>query len=85
MSLYVPPVTNLQDLSKYNRVGDRETAAVVQPSAYKPTSNVETEKLKPDPTNENTTTKKVIDWGIYNIKGEHVQTQHIGSNIDKSA
>ena len=85
MSLYVPPVTNLQDLSKYNKLGDRETAAVTQASAYKPASNVETEKLKPDPTNPNTTTKKVIDWAMYNIKGEHVQTQHIGSNIDKSA
>ncbi len=84
MSLYVPPVTNLQDLSKYNKLGDSATAVAVTASAYKPVSNVETEKLKPDPTDPNTSTQKAIDWGLYNIKAEHVQTQHIGSNIDKS-
>ncbi len=85
MSLYIPPVTNLEQLSKYNKLGDSETSVAVTASAYKPVSNVETEKLKPDPTNSATSTKKAIDWGLYNIKAEHIQTQHIGSNIDKAA
>ena len=85
MSLYVPPVANLQELSKYNKIGDKETAAAVTPSSFRPTSNVEVEKKKEDPTSENTTTKKVIDWGLYNINAQHVQTPHIGSNIDKTA
>ncbi len=85
MSLYVPPIADLQQLSKYNKIGDKETAAAVSPSAFRPTSNVEVEKKKEDPTSENTTTKKVIDWGLYNINAQHVQTQHIGSNIDKTA
>jgi hypothetical protein len=85
MSLYVPPVSDLQQLNKYNKLGDKETSAVVNPSSYKPSGNVEVEKKKEDPTNENTTTKKVLDWGIYNIKAQHVQTEHIGTNIDKKA
>ncbi len=85
MSLYVTPVTDMQQLSKHNKLGDNETAEVVSPSAYKPTSNVEVEKKKEDPTDRNTTTKRVMDWGIYNIKAQHVQTHHIGTNIDKKA
>lgn len=85
MSLYVTPVSDLQQLSKYNKLGDKETSAVVSPSSYKTSSNVEVEKKKEDPTDSNTTTKKVIDWGIYNIKAQHVQTEHIGTNIDKKA
>ena len=85
MSLYVPPVTNVQHLSQYNKLGNTTLDRVVSPSEYKPTSNVETEKQKEDPTNPNTTTKKVLDWAIYNIKAQHVQTPHIGVNIDKLA
>ena len=85
MSLYVPPVTDVQQLSQYNKLDTPATAKSVTPSDFKPTSNVETEKKKADPTDANTTTKKVIDWGLYNIKAQHVQTPHIGVNIDKTA
>lgn len=85
MSLYVPPVTDLQQLSQYNKLDSTAAAHAVTPSAFKPTSNVETEKKKEDPTSETTTTKKVIDWGLYNIKAQHVQTPHIGVNIDQKA
>lgn len=84
MSLYVPPVTDIQQLSQYNKLEPTATSKSVSNSDFRHVSNVETEKKKEDPTNPNTTTKKVIDWGLYNIKGQHVQTPHIGVNIDKS-
>lgn len=85
MTLYVPPVTDLELLSRYNQLSTSPAGAVISESQGKFTSNVEREKKKEDPTNPNTTTKRVIEWGLYNIKGQHVQTPHIGVNIDKTA
>lgn len=81
----ISPVGDLQQLSQYARISSKAENQAVTDSEFKPTSNVETEKKKEDPTNRNTTTKKIMDWAIYNIKGRHVQTPHIGVNIDKSA
>jgi hypothetical protein len=81
----VPPVGDLQQLSQYARISSKAENQAVSESQFKHTSNVETEKKKEDPTNSNTTTKRIMDWAIYNIKGQHVQTPHIGVNIDKSA
>ena len=84
MSTFITPVTDLVQLSQYNKLSPTAASQAVSNNNFRPTSNVETEKKKPDPTDPNTTTKKVIDWGLYNIKGEHIQTQHIGVNIDKT-
>lgn len=85
MSLYIPPVTDTEQLSQYNKLEPTAASKAVSNNDFRPTSNVEKEKKKEDPTNPNTTTKKVIDWGLYNIKAQHVQTPHIGVNIDKTA
>lgn len=81
----ITPVTDLVQLSQYNKLDPTAASRAVSNNDFRPTSNVETEKKKADPTDPNTTTKKVIDWGLYNIKGEHIQTQHIGVNIDKTS
>lgn len=79
------PVGNLQHVFRYISLNPKAENQAVTDSEYKPTSNVETEKKKEDPTNPSTTTKKIMDWAIYSIKAQHVQVPHIGVNVDKYA
>lgn len=81
----INPVTDIQQLEQYAKLGRTIFERTLKESAYKINENVNTESKKEDPTDPNTTTQKVINWGIYNIKGQSVNGNHIGVNIDKLA
>lgn len=80
----INPITDTAQLEKFAKLGP---AGTLRDSSNQgiPKENVNVEAKKEDPTNSNTTTKRVMEWGIYNIKAQHVQTPHIGVNIDKTA
>lgn len=84
MSLYVTPVTDIQQLEQYAKLGRTQFERGLKESAYKINENVHTESKKEDPTSPNTTTQKVINWAIYNIKAQSVNGNHLGVNIDKT-
>lgn len=78
----INPVTDLQQLEQYAKLGRTGFERTMKESKYKINENVNTESKKEDPTDPNTTTKRVMDWGIYNIKAQSVNGNHIGTNID---
>ena len=85
MSLYVPPVSDVQQFEQYAKLGRTQFERGLKESAYKVNENVHTEARKEDPTDPNTTTMKVISHTIYNSKAQSVQGNHIGVNVDKTA
>lgn len=80
----ISPITDTAQLEQFAKLGPNEALRSISSQGI-PKENVYKEARKEDPTNPHTTTKKVMDWGIYNIKAQHVQTNHIGVNVDKMA
>ena len=78
----INPVTDIQQLEQYAQLGRTEFERGLKESAYKINENVYTESRKVDPTNPNTTTQRVINWGIYNIRAQSINGPHLGVNID---
>jgi hypothetical protein len=80
----ITPITDVQQLEQYAKLGRTQFERGLKESAYKINENIHVEARKEDPTDPNTTTQKVINWAIYNIKAQSVNGNHIGVNIDKS-
>ncbi len=81
----INPVTDVQQLEQYARLGRTQFEQGLKESAYKINENVHTESKKADPTDPNTTTQKVINWAVYNIKAQSYNGPHLGVNIDVTA
>lgn len=81
----INPVTDVQQLEQYAKLGRTEFERNLKESGYKINENVHTESKKADPTDPNTTTQKVITWAVYNIKAQSSNGPHLGTNIDQRA
>ena len=81
----ISPITDVQQLDQYAKLGRTQFERGLKESAYKINENIYTESKKEDPTDPNTTTQKVINWAVYNIKAQSSNGPHIGVNIDIKA
>ena len=81
----INPVTDIQQLEQYAKLGRTQFERILKESAYKINENVYTESKKDDPTDPNTTTQKVINWAVYNVKAQSLNGPHLGTNIDQQA
>jgi hypothetical protein len=81
----INPVTDIQQLEQYAQLGRTEFERGLKESGYKINENVYTESRKADPTDPNTTTQRVINWGIYNIRAQSINGPHLGVNVDVRA
>lgn len=78
----INPVTDMQQLQQYAKLGRTEFERSLPESDYKINENVHTESKKEVPNGA--PKNKYLDMHLYDNKARvHHQGQHIGVNIDK--